>query len=92
MNLRGAPFEGLEKLRRSRFILAYEARVADKIGGKNGGKPAFQALSLSLGTLQVMGEEWVAMLAGGKPWDPMPEAYVGSIYRDLLRLAGETSS
>jgi hypothetical protein len=37
--------EGLEAFERSRLVLAHEAREPDYVGGKNGGKPAFQALS-----------------------------------------------
>ena len=37
-------------------------------------------------------DEQANMLAGGEPWDPLPECYVGSIYRDLVRLTGGASS
>ncbi len=39
--------EGLQALERSRLILAHEAGIADNVGGKNGGKSAFQTLSPS---------------------------------------------
>jgi len=41
------PTERLQALERSRLILAHEARIAGHVGGKNGGKSAFQALSPS---------------------------------------------
>ena len=39
--------ERFEPLQRSRLILAHEARVANHVSGKYGGKPAFHALSPS---------------------------------------------
>ncbi len=42
---------GLQALERSRLIFAHEARVADHIGGKNGGKAAFHALSPWVGRI-----------------------------------------
>jgi hypothetical protein len=37
--------EGLQALERSCLVLAHQARVADHVGGKYGGKPAFHTLS-----------------------------------------------
>jgi hypothetical protein len=47
LRLHQLPAEGLQALERTRPILAHETRVADHIGGKNGDKSPFQALSPS---------------------------------------------